>query len=144
MRRVRIFALLLVALFVIAGCERQEPEFTPEDQLASEDRPQEEPTDGAGDESPAAPAGDGYTFVAVDIDFSDAPNEIPAGNVTFELVNEGAILHDVTMEDGPTVVEAQGGETATGSIALEPGTYTYYCSVPGHRAAGMEGELTVS
>ena len=60
-------------------------------------------------------------------------------------MNEGGSPHDVTFEelgDDPVVV-AQGGETATGTAELEPGTYTYYCSVPGHRSAGMEGELTV-
>jgi uncharacterized cupredoxin-like copper-binding protein len=35
------------------------------------------------------------------------------------------------------------GGTKTLKLTLKAGTYTYYCSVPGHRAAGMQGTLTV-
>ena len=39
----------------------------------------------------------------------------------------------------------QDGGTSTIDIAnLKAGTYTFYCSVPGHEAAGMKGTLTVS
>ena len=94
-----------------------------------------------------APDGDGATatFVAVDIDFEEAPSELAAGEVSVELVNEGNLEHNVVFEgvsDEP-VVEAAGGETATGSVSLEPGEYAAYCSVPGHREAGMEVTVTV-
>jgi uncharacterized cupredoxin-like copper-binding protein len=35
------------------------------------------------------------------------------------------------------------GGSRTLSLTLKPGTYKFYCTVPGHRAAGMEGTLTV-
>jgi uncharacterized cupredoxin-like copper-binding protein len=40
------------------------------------------------------------------------------------------------------VVVGPGG-TSTVSASLKPGTYTFYCTVPGHREAGMSGTLTV-
>ena len=43
------------------------------------------------------------------------------------------------------MVDVEGGKTATGSFRLaKPGKYTFYCSIPGHRAAGMEGTITAS
>jgi nitrite reductase (NO-forming) len=42
-------------------------------------------------------------------------------------------------------VEVSGeGSTASGKVQLKKGTYDYYCSIPGHEAAGMKGTLTVS
>ena len=92
------------------------------------------------------PSPEAARFVAVDIDYAEAPDSLPPGDHVFELVNEGGLEHTVTIEelDDRTVVEAAGGETATGGVALEPGTYTFYCSVPGHREAGMEGTLEVA
>ncbi|MEX0657601.1 MAG: plastocyanin/azurin family copper-binding protein [Egibacteraceae bacterium] len=97
-----------------------------------------------GETGAEAPEG-ALVFVAVDIDFEQAPETGEAGEVTFFLDNQGAALHDVTVEEaGDTlVVEADGGETGTGTLELAAGAYTYYCSVPGHRAAGMEGTLEV-
>lgn len=70
---------------------------------------------------------------------------VAAGEVTVELTSEPAAPHTFNIEelDDVEVVMAAGGETATGTIELEPGTYTFYCSIPGHRQAGMEGTLTV-
>lgn len=87
------------------------------------------------------------TFVGNDqLQFSQAPEQTSAGQHPVELVVDGSINHNVVFEGvagEEPVVEADGGETATGTVELQPGTYTYYCSVPGHRAAGMEGTLVV-
>lgn len=110
-----------------------------------EEQAAEEGAEGAEGEAGAEAPEGALVLVAVDIDFSEAPETAEAGEVTFFLDNQGAALHDVTVEEaGDTlVVEADGGETDTGTIELAAGAYTYYCSVPGHRAAGMEGTLEV-
>ncbi len=70
-----------------------------------------------------------------------------AGKVTVEFNNPQALTHDVAIENangeelGATELIASGSDTTT--VDLKPGTYTYFCTVPGHREAGMEGTLTV-
>ena len=54
------------------------------------------------------------------------------------------IVHDLTIAELDAHVAAEPGETDAGGFrADEAGTYTFYCSVDGHRAAGMEGTLVV-
>lgn len=86
---------------------------------------------------------DALVWVAKDIEFAAAPASIPAGEAVLAIDNQGAILHNVTFEGADVVVEAEGGQSASDTFTLEPGTYTYFCSVPGHREAGMEGSVTV-
>lgn len=97
--------------------------------------------EGGGGEIPE----DALEFVAVDIDFEDAPETAESGEVTVAIDNQGNLPHDVTFEEvgEEPVVEADAGETATDTVELEPGTYTYYCSVGTHRESGMEGTLEV-
>jgi plastocyanin len=70
-----------------------------------------------------------------------------AGKVTIDFNNPQGLTHDVAIEDssgkevGKTELIAEGEDSTT--VNLKPGTYTYYCTVPGHREAGMEGTLTV-
>jgi plastocyanin len=70
-----------------------------------------------------------------------------AGSVTINFDNKQPLQHDVKVEDssgkelGGTDLVSSG--TATATVDLQPGTYTFFCSVPGHRDAGMEGTLTV-
>lgn len=107
---------------------------------------EEEAGGGEEEQGLAAEAPEGaLVFVAVDVDFEQAPETAEAGELTFFLANEGATLHDVTIEEegDEVVVEAEGGQTDEGSMELTAGSYTYYCSVPGHREAGMEGTLEV-
>ena len=92
-------------------------------------------------------SGEALTFVGNDqLQFSQAPEEASPGRHTIELVIDGSINHNVAFEEvngGAPVVEADAGQTATATVDLQSGTYTYFCSVPGHRAAGMEGTLVV-
>ena len=69
------------------------------------------------------------------------------GKVTIEFDNPQSLTHDVAIEDsnekevGATELIASGSDSTV--VNLKPGTYTFFCSVPGHREAGMEGTLTV-
>jgi plastocyanin len=70
-----------------------------------------------------------------------------AGAVTIVMGNPSNTPHNVAIE-GPGGVSEQGevvsrGGTSQVSAEVKPGKYTYYCSVVGHREAGMEGTLTV-
>jgi plastocyanin len=70
-----------------------------------------------------------------------------AGNVTIEMTNMAPIEHDVAVAQGAAVlgqtpVFTGGSKSVT--VTLKPGTYSFYCTVPGHRQAGMEGTLKVS
>jgi plastocyanin len=70
-----------------------------------------------------------------------------AGSVTIDFTNMSSVPHNVTLEGNG--ISAEGTDTITGSSTtktfdLQPGTYTFYCSVDSHRAAGMEGKLVVN
>jgi uncharacterized cupredoxin-like copper-binding protein len=88
--------------------------------------------------------------------FKLSTKTIPAtGSVTFKLTNSGALPHDLKVcssDKGGSADTCTGTSTATispGSSATlvvnfkTKGTYEYLCTVPGHAAAGMKGDLTV-
>jgi plastocyanin len=82
-----------------------------------------------------------------DLAFDQKDVSAKAGTVTIDFDNKQAIPHDVTVEDssgmqlGGTDLVSSG--TANATVDLQSGSYTFFCSVPGHREAGMEGTLTV-
>ena len=80
-----------------------------------------------------------------DIGYDQTELTIPADtDVTFRFVNNGVAVHNFKIEE-PRVYSDQlyGGDTVELTVNLPAGTYTYYCTIPGHRAAGMVGTLTV-
>ena len=95
--------------------------------------------------------GGGTISVSADPDgqlaYTETELTTAAGSNTIEFDNPAGLSHDVVVEDdggnevGRTEVISSGSTSAT--VELEPGTYTFYCSVDGHRDAGMEGTLTV-
>jgi plastocyanin len=72
----------------------------------------------------------------------------PAGEIEVGLINEDSIRHDLVILDGDTkvgdleLITRARGDIDTGTVTLEPGTYTIFCIVPGH--SGMRSELVVS
>jgi plastocyanin len=80
-------------------------------------------------------------------DFSSAT--ATAGTVTIEMPNKAPIQHDIALQsgtNGPVIGKGaivSSGGTSQFTATLKPGKYTYYCTVPGHRAGGMFGTLTV-
>jgi uncharacterized cupredoxin-like copper-binding protein len=78
--------------------------------------------------------------------FTTANLSAKAGKVTISFANASPLMHNMTIAQGTKVLGAtptfQGG-AKTLTLNLAPGTYVFYCSVPGHRQAGMEGKLTV-
>jgi plastocyanin len=76
-----------------------------------------------------------------------------AGPVTVEMPNMSGVSHNIAIEPGENGANPKGAllgastftskGTATVKVSLKPGTYTFFCQAPGHRAAGMYGTLTV-
>lgn len=64
------------------------------------------------------------------------------GRYTITLVNDGAILHDITFANG-TKISADAGKTASGEVDIPAGGLSFICSVPGHEVSGMKGAITV-
>ena len=73
-----------------------------------------------------------------------------AGPVTISMTNMSGTAHNLAIQQGTgptgtlvgsTPISASGTHSIT--LNLKPGTYTFFCQVPGHRAAGMSGTLTV-
>jgi plastocyanin len=68
-----------------------------------------------------------------------------AGQVTVDMPNKSALGHNIALKgvSGAAGKIVPHGGVSTFTVNLKPGTYTYYCQVPGHEQAGMKGTLTV-
>jgi plastocyanin len=118
--------------------------------------------DDDGGETAAAPAtttapaggGGGGSTVEIstppgsDLAYDQSDVSAKAGAVTIDFDNRQSTQHDVKVEDSSG--QELGGtdlissSTANATVDLQAGSYTFFCSVPGHREAGMEGTLTAN
>lgn len=90
-------------------------------------------------------AGGTLSVITTDLAFDSTALTVSAGSVTVNVTNNGQLPHDFTIDSPAIMVEVvSNGASASGTVTLSAGEYTFYCSVPGHRGAGMEGTLTVS
>lgn len=135
----RLFPLMLTVLaltLAVAACGGDD----------DEEGAAEEPA--ATDTGAPAAGGEALTLTADPsgaLAFDTTELSASAGAVTIELVNDSGIAHNVEVEGNG--VEEESDTISEGStdltVTLEPGEYEFYCAVDGHRAAGMEGTLTV-
>ena len=84
---------------------------------------------------------------AGDLVFEPDVLDAEAGDLSLNYTNPSEVPHNVAIDDGSeTVAQGEtvtGGSSAAATATLEPGEYTFFCSIPGHRESGMEGTLTV-
>lgn len=147
MSRMLRIIVIAVAGLLLTGCLSSEPKVAEVEQVSASQRAAMQATEGGPSEGGGGGGGGGGAdFVAVDIAYDQAPEEVPAGTVSATLTNEGSIEHNVVIEElgDEKILDAAPGETDSAEVELEAGEYTYYCDVAGHRAAGMEGTLTVT
>ena len=98
------------------------------------------------DDSPTAT----LVVVGLDIRFDAETYEAAAGPTTLEFSNVGTQPHNLVFEDVPDAPVAgdidtfdQPGASVSYVLDLQPGSFVFFCSVPGHREAGMEAILNV-
>lgn len=92
---------------------------------------------------PTGPAVETLSVEATNFAFAPDKLTAPAGIIGVDLTSTNGV-HDFVIEGVPGFqVEATSGESSSRKVELKPGTYTFYCSISGHRAQGMEGTLTV-
>jgi len=95
--------------------------------------------------APAKPAATKVPVSETEFKITLASTDLKAGEITFEAKNDGKIPHDLAIKgtsDKTKLIPAGG--TAELKVTLKAGKYELYCTVPGHEAAGMKLNITVS
>jgi plastocyanin len=144
-----LLVALALALSGLAACGGDDGDDGDDEEItAAEETTTTEPAGGGGGAGGGGPplqlSSPADSSLAYDKDSLQAP----AGSVTIDYDNPAPLNHDVVIEDqsgedvGKTELIAE--DTTSITLDLQPGTYTFYCDVPGHREGGMEGTLTVN
>jgi plastocyanin len=149
MKKLAVAFALVLASLALAACGSSSSDSSSTSAETTTES-QAESGEGKGTEAEGGSAG---SAAAVDIEageglaFTSDSATAKSGKVTVNFTNPQPLTHDVAIEDsggktiGKTELIAEGSDSAV--VDLKPGEYTYYCTVPGHREAGMEGTLTV-
>lgn len=99
---------------------------------------------GHDESTPVAPGARRVEVAATSFEFAPDEITVAAGEDVAIVLSSDDLLHDFTIDGIDVHVAAERGETAEGGLrADDPGEYTFYCTVAGHRDAGMEGTLVV-
>lgn len=104
---------------------------------------EDEKSEAGGTEAPAGPKID---VVGKEFSYDPPKLGLKAGEgSTIVLRNTGSIEHDITVDGTKFKLTVPGNNAREKVLKVDkPGTYQFYCSLPGHKSAGMRGELTVT
>jgi plastocyanin len=135
---VAMLAIAMLAMFVLAACG--------DDDDDAEDTGSTESTTAT-----TAVTSDGGSAEVIAVKMTEMafdPESITVGageEVTVELSNDGAVEHNMSIDDADAshTLSAGDAETVTFTAPSEPGEYKIYCDIPGHEAAGMVATLIV-
>jgi plastocyanin len=96
-----------------------------------------------------APAGGGAASVTIeahDVFFKPKQIKAPAGKLDIDYEEKGSQQHTLAIDGAKNfkLEVGPGSKSDSGTVDLAPGEYSFYCTIPGHRAQGMSGTITVS
>jgi plastocyanin len=147
MSRIALLAATAVTTLVVASCGSSSSSTSSSAPATSTAAP-------ASSTPASAPATSGAGTISIAANpsgmlmFTTNSLKAKAGKVTIDFTNNAPLSHNFTLATKTgNVLRATPtfmGGTKTLTLTLKPGTYTYYCSVPGHRMAGMQGTLVVT
>ncbi len=150
MKKAVALALLVLASIALISCGSS-GESSSSSTAAETGGPSESGAGGGGETGGGAAAAGSVVKLATptngNLAYTSKHVTAKAGQVSIEFTNPQELEHDVAIENssgevvGQTELVANGSATTT--VNLKPGTYKFFCTVPGHREAGMEGTLTV-
>jgi plastocyanin len=145
MKKLPVAILLVLAALGLAACGGGSSSSS--ESTAAETTQEEAPAGGGEKEASGGSEALKIEAAPSGLAFASDTAKATAGNVTVDFKNPQSVPHDVAIEDAGGEVIAETEVTSEGEASttaeLEPGTYTFFCTIPGHREAGMEGTLTV-
>jgi plastocyanin len=147
------FLALAVGLLVLAGCGSSSSSSSSAASAPAEATTTATETSPATSSTPATAPATGSSNLSLEanpegqLKYNTTSLTAKAGKVSIDFANMSPVGHNVTVASASGAVVGatptfEGG-SKTLSLNLKPGVYKFYCSVPGHRQAGMEGTLTV-
>ena len=137
---------MLTAVEVFGAEPKEHKESASTEQSTSTPAPTTQPTTTVPNAPPGKPAPTPQVVQVTEKEFKIilATTTLKTGPVTFQIKNTGAIAHDLAITGGPKSALIKPGGTGTLKATLKAGTVELYCSVPGHKAAGMDLKVKVT
>lgn len=139
------WTLVIAAALLVSGCGAASA--TPDDTARGDDRqpPLAQGHDGHAAAPPTTPDVRTVEIAASSFAFSSPTVTLVAGRPVNVRLAVTDVAHDLTIDAAGFHLAADVGDARAAGLRIDdPGTYVAYCSVPGHREAGMELDIVVT